>query len=103
MSQNVIQKNMCVFLKEFGHGKQTDIADSDMAQEATIDDMAMKTSRMHAACVTALQQAVAVQKHKCKLQLKPSVDVQADHAMKVGEMLVGAIGHVKSDLSHQTR
>jgi len=59
-----------------------------MAQETTIGDTAMKAARMHAACVMALQQQAAAQQHKCKLQMKPSIDVQADHAMAVADMML---------------
>ena len=91
LSQNVIQKSMIDFVAEFVHGtfrRKSTIEYIDMAKETTIDDNAMKAARMHAACVMALQQQSAAQTHKCKLQMKPSIDVQADHAMAVAEMLL---------------
>ena len=91
LSQNVIQKSMIDFVAEFVRGhrqRKPSIEYIDMAKETTIDDNAMKAARMHAACVMALQQQSAAQTHKCKLQMKPSIDVQADHAMAVAEMLL---------------
>jgi hypothetical protein len=94
VSQNVIQKSMVDFVAEFvrGHGKsKPTIEYIDVAQETTIDGTALTAARMHAACVMALQRQAAAQQHKCKLQMKPSIDVQADHAMAVADMMLAPL------------
>jgi hypothetical protein len=88
LSQNVIQKSMVDFVAEFVRGHRQSKSTIEYIEETTIDDKAMKASRTHAACVMALQQQSAAQTHKCKLQMKPEIDVQAAMDMAVAEMLL---------------